>query len=293
MPVGPQTLGRVLNVLGEPVDFPDRPVHGEGALADSPSRADARGSVDRAEDVRDGHQGHRPARAVPAGRQDRPLRRRRRRQDRHHPGADPQHRHEARRCVGVRRRRRAHARGQRPLARVPGERRHRHQGPDEVARGAGLRPDDGAAGRAAARRPHGPHGRRVLPRRRRQGRAALHRQHLPLHAGGLGSVGAARPHAVGRRLPADAADARWASCRSASRRRRRARSLPCRRSTCPPTTTRTRRRRRRSRTSTRRRTCRARSPSSASTRRSIRWRRRRAFSTRASSATSTIASRAR
>src|SRR5262249_37557061 len=26
IPVGPQTLGRVLNVLGEPVDFPDRPV---------------------------------------------------------------------------------------------------------------------------------------------------------------------------------------------------------------------------------------------------------------------------
>ena len=29
MPVGPQTLGRVLNVLGEPVDFPDRPVQSE------------------------------------------------------------------------------------------------------------------------------------------------------------------------------------------------------------------------------------------------------------------------
>ncbi len=29
MPVGPQTLGRVLNVLGEPVDFPDRPVTAE------------------------------------------------------------------------------------------------------------------------------------------------------------------------------------------------------------------------------------------------------------------------
>ena len=29
MPVGPQTLGRVLNVLGEPVDFPDRPVPAE------------------------------------------------------------------------------------------------------------------------------------------------------------------------------------------------------------------------------------------------------------------------
>jgi F-type H+/Na+-transporting ATPase subunit beta len=27
MPVGPETLGRVMNVLGEPVDFPDRPVH--------------------------------------------------------------------------------------------------------------------------------------------------------------------------------------------------------------------------------------------------------------------------
>src|SRR6478609_4195489 len=26
VPVGPETLGRVLNVLGEPIDFPDRPV---------------------------------------------------------------------------------------------------------------------------------------------------------------------------------------------------------------------------------------------------------------------------
>ena len=26
VPVGPATLGRVMNVLGEPVDFPDRPV---------------------------------------------------------------------------------------------------------------------------------------------------------------------------------------------------------------------------------------------------------------------------
>ncbi len=29
MPVGPKTLGRVMNVLGEPVDFPDRPVESE------------------------------------------------------------------------------------------------------------------------------------------------------------------------------------------------------------------------------------------------------------------------
>src|SRR5215472_9538145 len=26
MPVGPATLGRVMNVLGEPVDFPDKPI---------------------------------------------------------------------------------------------------------------------------------------------------------------------------------------------------------------------------------------------------------------------------
>src|SRR5438445_4360661 len=29
VPVGPETLGRVRNVLGEPVDFPDRPVQAE------------------------------------------------------------------------------------------------------------------------------------------------------------------------------------------------------------------------------------------------------------------------
>ena len=130
VPVGPETLGRVLNVLGEPVDFPDRPVQSKERWPIHRAAADARRSVDRAEDVRDRHQGHRPARAVPAGRQDRPVRRRRRRQDRRHHGADPQHRAEARRRVGVRRRRRTHARGQRPLARVPGERRHRHQRSD-------------------------------------------------------------------------------------------------------------------------------------------------------------------
>ena len=125
VPVGPETLGRVLNVLGEPVDFPDRPVQSKERWPIHRPPPTPRAAVDRAEDVRDRHQGHRPARAVPAGRQDRPVRRRRRRQDRRHHGADPQHRAQARRRVGVRRRRRTHARGQRPLARVPGERRHR------------------------------------------------------------------------------------------------------------------------------------------------------------------------
>ena len=77
---------------------------------------------------------------------------------------------------------------------------------------------------------------RVLPRRG-PGRAAVHRQHLPLHAGRLGSVGAARaacprPWATSRRWRP-----RWASCRSGSPRPRRARSPRSRRSTCPPTTT--------------------------------------------------------
>ena len=41
---------------------------------------------------------------------------------------------------------------------------------------------------------------------RRPGRALLRRQHLPLHPGGLGSVGAARPYSFGRGLSADAVD---------------------------------------------------------------------------------------
>ena len=71
---------------------------------------------------------------------------------------------------------------------------------------AGLRPDERAAGRPRPRRALGAHGRRVLPRRREAGRAAVRRQHLPLHAGGLRGVGAPRPHPERRRLPADAVD---------------------------------------------------------------------------------------
>ena len=72
--------------------------------------------------------------------------------------------------------------------------------------GARLRPDERAAGRAPARRPERPDDGGVLPRRGRPGRAALHRQHLPLRAGGLRGLGAARPHAERRGLPADARD---------------------------------------------------------------------------------------
>ena len=47
---------------------------------------------------------------------------------------------------------------------------------------------------------------RAVPRRIGRGCAVLRRQHLPLHPGGLGGVGAARPHPLGGGLPADAGD---------------------------------------------------------------------------------------
>ena len=62
--------------------------------------------------------------------------------------------------------------------------------------------------------------RGILPRRVRTGRAAVHRQHLPLHAGGQRGVRAARPYALRRRLSAHACDRDGQACRSASRPRR-------------------------------------------------------------------------
>ena len=125
VPVGEAALGRILNVLGEPVDngapIPPR----RAALADPSQDAQVRGPRAQDRDLRDGHQGRRPDRAVREGRQDRPVRRRRRRQDRRHHGAHQQRRQGARRQVGVLRRGRAHARGERPLPRDEGERRHR------------------------------------------------------------------------------------------------------------------------------------------------------------------------
>ena len=41
VPVGPETLGRVLNVLGEPVDFPDRPVNSAARLGGVPAVREA------------------------------------------------------------------------------------------------------------------------------------------------------------------------------------------------------------------------------------------------------------
>ena len=119
MPVGKEVLGRILNVIGEPVDERG-PVNAKKHLPIHRARAQVRRPVGQGRGVRDRHQGHRPARALPPRRQDRPVRRRRRRQDRAHHGAHQQRRQEARRRLLLRRRRRAHPRGQRPLARDGG-----------------------------------------------------------------------------------------------------------------------------------------------------------------------------
>ena len=103
-----------------PPDRRARPGRRREDDVDPPQRADVRGAVavDRA--ARDRHQGDRPDLPVRQGRQDRPLRRRRRRQDGHDDGAHQQHRDGALGPVGVRRRGRAHARGQRLLPRDDG-----------------------------------------------------------------------------------------------------------------------------------------------------------------------------
>ena len=135
-----------------------RPGQGRAAARHPPGGADLHRPVDRGRDPGHRHQGRRPARALRQGRQDRPVRRRRRRQDRADHGADQQRRQGARRLFGVRRRRRAHPRGQRPLSRD--DRIRRQQGPEEEQRlgrrlqvRAGVRPDERAAGRPRPRRP--------------------------------------------------------------------------------------------------------------------------------------------
>ncbi len=100
---------------------------------------------------------------------------------------------------------------------------------------AGLWPDERAAGRPRPRRPVRPHRRRIFPRPG-PGRAVLRRQHLPLHAGRLRSVGAARPHSLGGGLSADARHRHGRAAGAHHLDAPKARSPRCRRSTCRPTT---------------------------------------------------------
>jgi hypothetical protein len=179
-----------------------RPDQDQAAPRHPPGSPGIRRAVDRSRNAGHRHQGRRPACALRQGRQDRPVRRRRRGQDRSDHGTDQQRRTCPRRLLGVRRCWRAYPRGQRPLPRddrirrEQGRRRRRLQG------SPGLRPDERASGRPRPRCADRPDRGRTLPRPG-PGRAVLRGQHLPLHPGRFGSVGASRPYPVGCGLPAD------------------------------------------------------------------------------------------
>ena len=76
MPVGDGVLGHVFNVIGEPLDTGGEPItEGIDDHWDIHRPAPNFDQLEpRALDVRDRHQGHRPPRALRAGRQDRPVR---------------------------------------------------------------------------------------------------------------------------------------------------------------------------------------------------------------------------
>ena len=206
VPVGAGTLGRIINVIGEPIDEAG-PVVSEGLRAihqEAPTYTD---QSTEAEILVTGIKVVDLLGALRQGRQDRPVRRRRRRQDRADSGADQQRRQGPWWLLGVRRRRRAYPRRQRPLSRVhriQGQRRSEESRSErEVEMRAGVRPDERTPGRPRPRRPHRSDRRRALPRPG-PGRAVLRRQHLPLHPGRLRSVGALGPYSFGRGLSADA-----------------------------------------------------------------------------------------
>ena len=204
VPVGPETLGRVLNVLGKPVDFPDRPVatkqrwpihRAAPNLENQSTELEMFETGIKVIDLLEPYlQGGKIGLFGGAGVGKTVI----------IQGTDPQHRQKhggVSVFAGV---------GER--TREGNDLWHEFQESgvidvkmDQIARRAHIRTDDRAARRAASRGPVGADGGGVFPRCRRQGRAALHRQHLPIHAGGFGGVGASRPHAVGGRLSADAA----------------------------------------------------------------------------------------
>ena len=107
VPVGEGVLGRMFNVLGDAIDEkgPVQTSEKWSIHRQPPAFENQRPVVDIFETG-----------ILRQRRKDRPVRRRRRGQDGAHPGADPQHRHRARRLLHLHRRGGAHPRGQRPLA---------------------------------------------------------------------------------------------------------------------------------------------------------------------------------
>ncbi len=203
VPVGKATLGRVFNLIGEPIDGRG-PVNADeyGSIHRDAPALDRPVDQDRA--VRDGHQGDRPAHAVRPRWQGRAVRRRRSGQDGYSHRADRPHRQCPRRLLGVRRRRRANPRRNRPVAGNAGSQDRRHRPQRYRANLHGVRPDERAAGSPSARGPVGLDDGRILPRHDRRRHAAVRRQHFPLLAGRQRSLRAVGTYAFGRGLPADA-----------------------------------------------------------------------------------------
>ena len=235
VPVGKEALGRVFNLLGDPIDgrgpvnADERwPIHRDPPPFDEPL------AQDRA--VRDRDQGRRPADPVRPRRQDRPLRRRRAGQDGHPDRADRPDRDGPQRLLGLRRRRRADPRGERPLARNAGGQDRQHRQVGHRQHRDVLRPDERAARRPAPRRPLGPDDGRVVPRLDRCRHAC---SSSTTSSGSARPAPRSRPCWAGcRRTSATSRPwrPRWAPCRSGSPRPRRAPSPRCRPSTCRPTT---------------------------------------------------------
>ena len=111
MPVGKETLGRILNVIGEPVDElgPIKATRRMPIFTGS-RRPSPRWTCTRSRAFETGIKVVDLLAPYTRGGRDRPVRRRRRGQDRMllQELAHPQRRHRARRLLGVRRRRRAH-----------------------------------------------------------------------------------------------------------------------------------------------------------------------------------------
>ena len=223
-----------MDVLGNPIDERG-PVEPDAHRVDPPQGAGLRRAEPVAGTARNRHQGDRPDLPVRQGRQGRPVRRRRRRQDRQHDGADQQHRQGALRPVGVRRRRRAHPRGQRLLSRDDGVGRRQPREPRRVEGGDGLRPDERAAGQPPARRADRPDDRRDRSATKAatccSSSTTSTATRWPAPKCRRCWAACRRRWATSRRWPR-----RWAACRSASRRPRSARSRRSRPCTCRPTT---------------------------------------------------------
>ena len=98
VPVGKETLGRVFNLLGEPIDekgpvktAQKKPIHREPPLLTE--------LQPRTEMFETGHKSYRPALSVCPWRKNRPFRRGRRRKDSRRPGAYRKNRNKARRIL--------------------------------------------------------------------------------------------------------------------------------------------------------------------------------------------------